>query len=110
MPISTRRSTARRAPRHPTPFVALDPAHRDPLHRQLYDALRGAIVGGRLPAGSRLPSTRELAAEAGVSRVTVAVAFDQLRSEGYVEARAGSGTFVCSGLPDDALRARRRGL
>jgi GntR family transcriptional regulator/MocR family aminotransferase len=109
MPAPRRSTRSRRAPRHPTPFVALDPAHRDPLHRQLYEALRAAIVSGRLPAGSRLPSSRELAADAGVSRVTVAVAFDQLGAEGYVEARPGSGTYVCAGLPDDALHARRRG-
>jgi GntR family transcriptional regulator/MocR family aminotransferase len=73
----------------------------------LYDAIRAAIVSGRLRGGSRLPSTRALATEAGISRVTVAVAFDQLRAEGYVEARTGSGTFVRVGLPDDSLHPRR---
>ncbi len=97
-----------RARRHPTPFILVDAAQPDPLHRQLYDAIRAAIVSGRLPAGSRLPSSRALASETGVSRATVGVAFDQLRAEGYVEARTGSGTFVRAGLPDDALHTSRR--
>jgi GntR family transcriptional regulator/MocR family aminotransferase len=108
MPTERRQKTARRAPRHPTPFILLDAAQREPLHRQLYDAIRAAIVSGRLPAGARLPSSRALASETGVSRVTVGVAFDQLSAEGYVEARTGSGTYVREGLPDDALTARRR--
>lgn len=107
MPAHSQKRRPRGTLRHPTPFIALDPAHRDPLHRQLYGAIRTAIVSGRLPAGSRLPSTRALAAETGVSRVTVAAAFDQLRAEGYVEARTGAGTFVREGLPDDALHTRR---
>ncbi|MDQ2666507.1 MAG: PLP-dependent aminotransferase family protein [Gemmatimonadota bacterium] len=97
-----------RASRHPTPFILVDAAQSEPLHRQLYDAIRAAIVSGRLPAGSRLPSSRGLASDTGVSRATVGVAFDQLRAEGYVEARTGSGTFVRAGLPDDALHPRRR--
>lgn len=107
MPRESEKRRARRASRHPMPFIVLDPGHRDPLHRQLYHAIRAAIVSGRLPAGSRLPSTRALATETGVSRVTVSAAFDQLRAEGYVEARTGSGTYVREGLPDDALHTRR---
>jgi GntR family transcriptional regulator/MocR family aminotransferase len=110
MPLKAPRSGRRRAsgtPRPPTPFIALDASHSAPLHRQLYDSIRAAIVSGQLRGGSRLPSTRALAAEIGVSRVTVAVAFDQLRAEGYVEARTGSGTFVRAGLPDDSLHPRR---
>ncbi|HEX8674701.1 MAG TPA: PLP-dependent aminotransferase family protein [Longimicrobium sp.] len=110
MSAQSQKRRARRASRHPTPFIVLDPGHRDPLHRQLYNAIRTAIVSGRLPAGSRLPSTRALATETGVSRVTVSAAFDQLRAEGYVEARTGSGTFVREGLPDDALHTRRSSL
>ncbi len=51
------------------PFVALDSAQREPLHRQLYDSIRAAIVSGRLPAGSRLPSSRALAEVALASGV-----------------------------------------
>jgi GntR family transcriptional regulator/MocR family aminotransferase len=108
MRTDRRPARARNASVPPSAFVVLDSAQRGPLHRQLYDSIRAAIVSGRLPAGSRLPSSRALAAETGVSRITVTVAFDQLSAEGYVEARPGSGTFVCVGLPDDALHARRQ--
>ncbi|MEO5815278.1 MAG: PLP-dependent aminotransferase family protein [Gemmatimonadaceae bacterium] len=109
MPTEPQPSASRpRARRHPKPFILVDAAQREPLHRQLYDAIRVAIVSGQLPAGSRLPSSRALASDTGVSRATVGVAFDQLRAEGYVEARTGSGTFVRAGLPDDALHTRRR--
>lgn len=108
MPTERLGNRTRRVQRHPTPFILVDAAQDEPLHRQLYDAIRSAIVSGKLPAGARLPSSRTLASETGVSRVTVGVAFDQLRAEGYVESRTGSGTFVREGLPDDALHARRR--
>lgn len=71
-----------------------------PIHRQLYEGVRVAILSGRLAAGSRLPSTREL----GVSRNTVTYAFLQLLAEGYLEGRVGSGTYVAKFPPDDLLR------
>jgi GntR family transcriptional regulator / MocR family aminotransferase len=70
-----------------------------PLHRQLYRALRAAILAGRLMPGERLPSTRALGREVGVSRNTVLLACEQLVAEGYAEARARSGTFVADALP-----------
>ncbi|WP_329178478.1 MocR-like pyridoxine biosynthesis transcription factor PdxR [Streptomyces sp. NBC_01477] len=57
-------------------------------------ALREAVRGGRLAPGSRLPSSRRLAAETGLSRGTVKAAYDQLTAEGYLTARQGSGTVV----------------
>ncbi|MEW6127600.1 MAG: PLP-dependent aminotransferase family protein [Acidobacteriota bacterium] len=74
-----------------------------PLYRQLYDWLRKAILSGQLQAGTRLQSTRELAAELGVSRNTVLNAFEQLLAEGYLEGQVGAGTFVSHSLPDDML-------
>jgi GntR family transcriptional regulator/MocR family aminotransferase len=74
-----------------------------PLYRQCYDAIRGAILAGRLRPGARLPSTRLLAADHGVSRNTVTLAFDQLRAEGYIEPRHRAGTFVSAALPDTLL-------
>jgi DNA-binding transcriptional MocR family regulator len=50
-----------------------------PLYRQLYERLRGSILSGQLQAGTRLPSTRVLASELGVSRTTTALAYEQLR-------------------------------
>ncbi|KYC40161.1 aspartate aminotransferase [Scytonema hofmannii PCC 7110] len=76
-----------------------------PLHQQLYEELRQAILNGRLLPGGRIPSTRQLAKSLGISRTTVTQTYDQLLSEGYLETVVGSGTFVCSQLPDDLLRS-----
>ena len=75
------------------------------LQRWLYEALRGAILGGRLPAGSKLPSTRALAEHYKLARGTAQAAYQQLLSEGYLEAQTGSGTRVCAVLPDATLNA-----
>ena len=88
------------------PFV-IDRASPVPLHRQIYDRWRTGILGGRFRRGERVPSTRAFADTYRVSRVTVAAAYDQLLAEGYFETRTGSGTFVSSDLPDDALRPVR---
>src|SRR5215216_1283550 len=85
--------------------LGVDPARREPLHRQLYDGLRAAILEQRLKPGARLPSTRALASTLGLARNTVHGAYDQLLAEGYLETRHGSGTYVAASLPDDALRA-----
>lgn len=73
------------------------------LQQQLYDQLRDAILTGRVRSHQRLPSSRYLAQTLGVSRTTVTQSYDQLISEGYLETRPGSGTFVCSQLPDELL-------
>src|SRR5262245_3983673 len=86
--------------------VALDRSSDTPLHRQLYDQLREAILSGRLGPGMRLLSTRELAGELGIGRNTVINAFDQLYAESYLERRVGDGTYVSRQLPDDLLRAK----
>lgn len=70
--------------------------------RWLYEALRDSILRGRLGAGARLPATRDLARQHGVARGTVVAAFSQLRAEGYVQSRVGSGTFV-GPVPPDAF-------
>ena len=85
------------------------------IHTGVYDALRSAVLEGRLRSGARLPSTRDLAAQLGVARGSVVAAFERLSAEGYVATRVGAGTFVASTLPDawfrapagDAVRARR---
>ncbi len=74
-----------------------------PLTRRVYRGLRCAILEGRLAAGERLPSTRTLATELGVSRNVVVIAFEHLMAEGYIEGRTGSGTFVAGTLSDQAL-------
>jgi GntR family transcriptional regulator/MocR family aminotransferase len=66
----------------------------EPLFRQIYKGLRDAILGGTLPEGDRLPSSRDLADQLGVSRTIVVMAYEQLLAEGFVTARHGSGTYV----------------
>lgn len=80
-----------------------------PLHRCVYEVLRQAIVEGIIPAGDRLPSNRELAADLKVSRNTIAAALTQLTVEGYIHCRVGSGTYVSESLQvnkrSEALKA-----
>lgn len=85
----------------------LRPDGEGPLQRQVYRALRGAILGGRLRAGERLPSTRALASELRLSRNTVIGAYEQLLSEGYATTRGGSGTYVAHALSANAGRLVR---
>ncbi len=75
------------------------------LHQKLYEELRQAILGGRLLPRQKLPSTRSLAQSLGISRSTVTQSYEQLLSEGYLETKLGSGTFVGTQLPDDLLHA-----
>jgi GntR family transcriptional regulator / MocR family aminotransferase len=89
-------------------WISLDASSVDPLHRQLYDKLRSGILAGQLSAGARLPSTRTLAAELGVSRTTVVTAFENLLAEGYLEGRVGSGTYVACSLPEEVLGVMAR--
>src|ERR671916_1658053 len=90
----------------PFAAVSVDGDSKVPLYRQLYENLRQAILTGQLAPGTRLPSTREVAAELRLSRNTVMNAFEQLLAEGYVEGHVGSGTFVSQALPDELLTAR----
>jgi GntR family transcriptional regulator/MocR family aminotransferase len=75
-----------------------------PLYRWLYEQLRKAILEGRLHPGARLPATRDLADAYRLSRATIVTAFEQLQSEGYVEGRTGSGTYVSKVLPEQLLQ------
>jgi GntR family transcriptional regulator / MocR family aminotransferase len=78
----------------PLPPFAIDPAAGQPRHRQLYGFLRRTILEGPLEPGANLPSQRSLARMLGVSRNTVLYAYEKLRWEGLIAARAGSGTRV----------------
>jgi GntR family transcriptional regulator/MocR family aminotransferase len=81
-----------------------------PAYRWLYESLRSDILNGRLRPGTRLPSTRDLAAQHELSRGTIVLAFEQLKSEGYAVGSVGSGTYVSRTLPDDLLRVAARRL
>ncbi len=78
------------------------------LTKQLYDQLVTQILAGDLAAGTRLPSSRDLAAENDVARNIVVHVYEQLLAEGYVEARVGSGTYVAK-LDLSALPPRAAG-
>jgi GntR family transcriptional regulator/MocR family aminotransferase len=100
-----------RGPGHATDFwsgigvdLHLEPDATAGRRTGLERALRNAVREGRLAPGTRLPATRRLAAELGVSRGTAKAAYDQLVAEGYLTARQGSGTEVAS-LPADAVSA-----
>jgi GntR family transcriptional regulator/MocR family aminotransferase len=84
-------------------IIGLDSSLPEPLHLQLARQIKNAVLDGRLTPKARLPSSRALAAGLGVSRNTALSAIDQLKAEGYLEARQGSGLYVCEiGLPNFA--------
>jgi GntR family transcriptional regulator / MocR family aminotransferase len=88
-------------PRRPVtlPLVLPPRDDRTPAYQWLYGAIRGEIAAGQLGAGLRLPATRDLARQYGLSRGTVVAAFEMLQAEGYVQGRIGSGTRVTGALP-----------
>jgi GntR family transcriptional regulator / MocR family aminotransferase len=79
------------------------PAPDTPLYQQLYTHLQAAILSGQLKGGLKLPSTRALADELGISRNTVLNAYEQLIAEGYLESVEATGTFVVHVVPDHLL-------
>ncbi|MEP7009146.1 MAG: PLP-dependent aminotransferase family protein [Acidobacteriota bacterium] len=90
------------------PLLALpDRSPGEPAALWLSSALRTEILAGRLRPGARLPATRDLASQTGLSRGTIVAAFEALAAEGYVEGTTGSGTYVNRVLPDDLLEVGR---
>lgn len=77
-------------------FIQLD--NNGPAYRQIYRQVREQILSGRLGCGVRLPSSRKLASDLGVARITVLQAYEQLTAEGYLETRSGAGTHVAEAL------------
>src|SRR2546429_568324 len=87
-------------------MVRLDRAAAEPLHHQLYRQIRDELVSGSFSDNSsRLPSSRALAADLGISRFTVNLALSRLHAEGYLRAKIGSGTFLTEALPETFLSA-----
>jgi GntR family transcriptional regulator / MocR family aminotransferase len=87
------------------PFIMLnDKDPKVPLYRQIYEAIRGAILSGDFESEMRLPASRFLAKQLGVSRMTVVNAYEQLFAEGYLEGKTGAGTFVAAHLPEEFLQ------
>jgi len=79
--------------------IVIDRDSRTPLFRQIEDQLRGMILVGSLSGGTRLPASRALATDLGVSRQTVVQVLESLAAEGFLEMRHGSGTFVAASFP-----------
>jgi len=85
-------------------MIRLDRTAAEPIHHQLYRQIRDELSSGSFtPNSSRLPSSRALAADLGVARLTVKLAFEKLHDEGYLRAKSGSGTFVADSLPESFL-------
>ena len=76
----------------------LNPEAAEPIYRQIYDRIRGAIAGGVLKPGDRIPSARALMTELGLARGTIEAAYSLLAAEGYVQARGQAGTVVTPDL------------
>ena len=81
------------------PYIKVDRASDVPLYQQLYEGVQKAILKGVLKTGDRLPATRLIAEELGVSRNIVVMAFEQLGMEGYIKSRSGSGSYVEGAAP-----------
>src|SRR3954452_5732019 len=89
-------------------IMSVDRASDEPMHRQIYGALRRFILDGQIQQNTLLPSTRSLAEDLKVGRTAVIAAYAQLLAEGFIEPRAGSGAWVAQfqqKLPPAALRA-----
>src|SRR5438034_3221710 len=87
-------------------MIRLDRTATEPLHEQLYRQIRDELKSGRFSdSSSRLPSSRALATDRGISRTTVRLALSKLHAEGYLRSKPGSGTFVADLLPEAFLTA-----
>jgi len=85
-------------------FLELD--GRGSRQAQLTRALKDAVLSGRLRSGDRLPATRALAGDLGISRNTVLASYEELAAEGFLLGKVGSGSYVAP--IDTQLRARPR--
>lgn len=93
-----------------SPLISVDRRAPRALHQQIYDAYRKAIIDRSLRAGQRVPSTRMLGCELGISRIPILNAYGQLLAEGYFESRVGAGTVVSKSLPDQVAPAKLRAV
>jgi GntR family transcriptional regulator / MocR family aminotransferase len=85
------------------PIIPVDRNASTPLHEQIYEGFRTAILQGNLRPEQKVPSSRDLAVEIQVSRFPVLNAYMQLMAEGYLVSRKGSGTYVSGALPEQLL-------
>ena len=83
-------------------ILNLDNSSNENLYIQIYELIKGEILSGALPKGTKLPSLRKLAQENDISVTTVETAYTQLLVEGYIESRPKSGYFVSDGISESA--------
>src|SRR5262249_57757363 len=95
-------------PRRPAPplwsSLALDRSATAPLQDQIVGYFRDAVLSGRLKSGARVPSSRVLAADHDVARITVVEAYDRLVADGFLTSRHGSGLYVAATDAEPKLR------
>lgn len=87
-------------------LIPIDRANGQALQLQIYEAIRQMILSGALKSGQRLPSSRSVSEQVGVSRNTVVLAYDRLAAEDYITSRAKAGVFVNDQLPEKSVLAR----
>ena len=81
------------------PTLTITRNGRLPLYRQIIQQIQAQVLSGDLSSGTQLPSSRQLARDLGVARITVTQAYDHLQAEGYLVGRPGAGVFVAEALP-----------
>jgi GntR family transcriptional regulator len=86
-------------------FLPIDPSSGLPVYRQIMEQVRRMVVAGRLGAGEKLPSVRDLALTLGINPLTVGKAYGELERDGVVEMRRGLGVFVLSPREGSATSA-----
>lgn len=91
-------------------LASVDPKHPVPIYVQLEQGIRASIATGKLPAGSQLPTVRQLAVELRLNANTVARVYAELERAGVVETRRGVGTFVAARQPAVPRRGRESEL
>src|SRR5436853_2233259 len=90
-------------------MIRLDRTATEPLHEQLYRQIRDELKSGTFTdCASRLPSSRVLAVDLGISRSTATLAFSKLHAEGYLRSSPRSGTFIANVLPETFLTVDRQ--
>lgn len=90
--------------------LSLTQDSRQPVYKQVSEALKLAILAGRLKPGEKLPSTRDLADSMNVSRFTVIRSYEELSAQGYIQTTSGSGTFVNKDIPGHLDDVKNREL
>src|SRR5580658_4384790 len=90
--------------------ILIRPGDELPIYRQIMGQITEALAVGRIHAGDKLPSHRDLAEELAIAPLTVKKAYDELESLGYIETQRGRGTFVCAKPPKVNIEKQREQL